>query len=83
MNRDERYRRATVKALSPSPPIPLKATDDALGMKWWNALNDRERKRWMQIAGNTGRAVDAWEAFKRAGHREPELPAVSRSSHYS
>jgi hypothetical protein len=72
----ERSRRAAILAVAP-------LHDDALGMKWWNALDDRERKRWMQIAGNTGRAKDAWEAFKRASPDDNSLPAVSRASHLS
>jgi hypothetical protein len=40
--------------------------DDELGMAWWNALTKQERATWSAIAGNTGRAKDAWEAFKRA-----------------
>jgi hypothetical protein len=48
-------------------------TDDALGMAWWNALTERERAKWSQAAGNTGRAKDAWEAFKRSG-LSPEQP---------
>jgi hypothetical protein len=36
----------------------------AAGMIWWNALNDKERKHWMERAGNTGCAFDAWRAFK-------------------
>jgi hypothetical protein len=38
-------------------------TDDELGMAWWNALAEPERKRWAKLAG-TGRAKDAWEMFK-------------------
>jgi hypothetical protein len=38
--------------------------DDELGIAWWNNLTERERARWSEIAGNTGRAKDAWEAFK-------------------
>jgi hypothetical protein len=41
--------------------------DDEMGMLWWNALTENERAKWSQAAGNTGRAKDAWEAFKRAG----------------
>ncbi|WLA80257.1 hypothetical protein [Bradyrhizobium elkanii] len=37
--------------------------DDAAGMIWWNALDKAQRKHWMEVAGNTGRAVDAWRAF--------------------
>jgi hypothetical protein len=35
----------------------------AMGMIWWNALDDKQRKHWMERAGNTGRAIDAWRAF--------------------
>jgi hypothetical protein len=42
------------------------ATDDLMGVAWWNRLSDRERKHWMHEAGDTGRAVDAWRTFKRA-----------------
>jgi hypothetical protein len=40
--------------------------DDEAGIAWWNALTERERAKWSAAAGNTGRAIDAWEAFKRA-----------------
>jgi hypothetical protein len=40
--------------------------DDEAGMAWWNALTEQERANWSAIAGDTGRAKDAWEAFKRA-----------------
>jgi hypothetical protein len=43
--------------------------DDAFEMAWWNGLSERERARWSREAGNTGRAKDAWEAFKHS--REP------------
>ena len=39
--------------------------DDEAGMAWWNALTEQERAKWSAIAGDTGRAKDAWEAFKR------------------
>jgi hypothetical protein len=39
--------------------------DDELGMIWWNALSERERAYWANLAG-TGRAKDAWELFKQA-----------------
>jgi len=42
----------------------LVAPDDRTGMAWWNALTDAARRFWMQQAGNTGRAVDAWGAYK-------------------
>jgi hypothetical protein len=40
------------------------ATDDELGMAWWNGLSEQERARWAKLVG-TGRAKDAWELFKR------------------
>lgn len=43
-----------------------RAVNDALGMTWWNRLSDTDRKKWMQAAGNTGRAVNAWKAFQSA-----------------
>jgi hypothetical protein len=39
-------------------------TDEAMGIAWWNGVTDQERARWMQAAGNTGVAADAWTAFK-------------------
>ena len=44
----------------------ISLTDDNLGILWWNSLSDSERVRWSKAAGNTGRAKDAWEAFKAA-----------------
>lgn len=43
--------------------------DAEAGLRWWNALTEQERKYWMERAGNTGVAADAWEAFK---HQTPE-----------
>jgi hypothetical protein len=40
--------------------------DAVAGMAWWNALTPGERVYWMDAAGNTGIAADAWAAFKRA-----------------
>lgn len=37
--------------------------DDQRGMIWWNSLSDEGRKKWVQPSG---RAVDAWMAFKLA-----------------
>ena len=45
--------------------------DNAAGMFWWYGLSDQERARWMREAGDTGRAKDAWEAFKRITARAP------------
>lgn len=42
------------------------ATDDEVGMAWWNAMSDFGREFWMEKAGNTGVAKDAWEKFKEA-----------------
>jgi hypothetical protein len=42
-----------------------RANDEA-GMKWWNNLSDQERRHWMHEAGDTGRAVDAWNAYQKA-----------------
>lgn len=39
------------------------------GCEWWNSLSDQNRRFWMAEAGNTGRASDAWEIFKKV-HRE-------------
>jgi hypothetical protein len=41
-------------------------TDGETGMNWWNSLTEDERRNWMAVAGDTGRAEDAWEAFKRS-----------------
>jgi hypothetical protein len=43
----------------------MASADDDLGMAWWNGLSERERAKWSREAGNTGRAMDAWEAFNR------------------
>lgn len=40
--------------------------DETAGMAWWNGLTDQERADWMERAGNTGVAADAWAAYKRA-----------------
>jgi len=45
--------------------------DDEAGMAWWNALTEQERAKWSAIAGDTGRAKDAWEAFKRSARMSP------------
>ena len=43
---------------------PMK--DEAAGMKWWNSSTLEERRRWMRVAGDTGRVSDAWNAYKQA-----------------
>jgi hypothetical protein len=40
------------------------SADAIAGMLWWNSLTPAERVYWMDVAGNTGVAADAWEAFK-------------------
>lgn len=40
--------------------------DELAGIAWWNALDEAARRHWMQRAGNTGRAADAWATCKRA-----------------
>jgi hypothetical protein len=54
-------------------------SDDQLDMTWWNGLTKQERAKWSTIAGNTGRAKDAWEAFKRAREADDQLPAAGPS----
>jgi hypothetical protein len=56
-----------MRAAIEAPLNPL--SDDERGVAWWNALTARQRKRWMRLAGDTGRARDAWETFKRNGER--------------
>ena len=46
--------------------------DDELGIAWWNRLSGQERARWSRAAGNTGRAKDAWEEFKRISGDQQE-----------
>jgi hypothetical protein len=60
--------RSTARTAAPKP-----STDDQIGMEWWNSLSEKDRRRWMRLAGDTGRAVDAWRAFKGAQLSEREL----------
>jgi hypothetical protein len=63
-----------VKATRVHSTPPTNAPEDVeAGMAWWNALTKQERAKWSAIAGNTGRAKDAWEAFKRASMSGSEL----------
>jgi hypothetical protein len=39
--------------------------DERDGMTWWNGLEETARGFWAKKAGNTGRAADAWAAYKR------------------
>lgn len=43
---------------------PLPTEDEKLGMAWWNALSEKERRHWLDIACSA-KASDAWAAFKR------------------
>ena len=85
MTKEQRRRLAAIRAIA---PLATKEREpDELGMVWWNSLTEQDRRKWSRLAGNTGRAKDAWEAFK-AGDRDGEtrlenLPQVSRASHYS
>jgi hypothetical protein len=54
------------------------ATDDELGMAWWNALSERERAHWAKAAG-TRRAKDAWELFK--GRDKPTVDEPLADAH--
>lgn len=42
-----------------------KRSDDLRGIDWWNALDERLRRRWLDYA-DSARPVDAWRAYKRA-----------------
>lgn len=46
------------------------SVDDLTGMAWWNGLTQKDRRHWMRLAGDTGRAIDAWRAFKSATGRD-------------
>jgi hypothetical protein len=39
-----------------------------IGIAWWNSLSEREREKWMRLAGDTGVAADAWAAFQASQH---------------
>lgn len=41
-----------------------KRDDSAVGMAWWNAMDDDDRRFWM-AASMGASASDAWEYFKR------------------
>lgn len=40
--------------------------DESAGIAWWNSATEEDRRFWMHRAGDTGRAVDAWNAYKQA-----------------
>jgi hypothetical protein len=56
-----------------NPPDQPMTPDDELGTAWWNSLTKQERAKWSDVYGNTGRAVDAWPAFKR-GSKDQSPP---------
>jgi hypothetical protein len=47
-------------------------TDETMGMAWWNGLTEPERAQWMQVAGDTDVAADAWAAFKEDCTNSPQ-----------
>lgn len=53
-------------------------SDEAMGIAWWNSLDAQERMRWMEAAGNTGVAADAWAAFKKNVDAEIQQVGVDR-----
>lgn len=56
--------------LTNRPDGSVSIEPDALaGLAWWDAITDGERVYWMDRAGNSGVATDAWAAFKRS--RDP------------
>ena len=58
---------ARVRAKQATKPkhSPLPGQDDeSMGVYWWNGLTDDERIHWMNRAGNTGVAADAWRDLK-------------------
>ncbi|WP_413168805.1 hypothetical protein [Burkholderia latens] len=42
--------------------------DERAGMDWWNGLSEGERLEWL-LRSRGDRAVDAWEAYKRAAQQ--------------
>lgn len=51
-------------AQRPTSVSEAPTADEAMGIAWWNGLDDAQRKDWMARAGNTGIAADAWAVFK-------------------
>lgn len=43
------------------------SADELAGIAWWNALGERERERWLELAGERGDAsvATAWAEYKR------------------
>lgn len=74
--RDRISRHAAFVAVAPTSlkgRRPMTTDDDELGQEWWNNLTPEQRRYWMRRAGDKGRVVDAWRAFKFS-QREPDLP---------
>jgi hypothetical protein len=66
------------RTASKSNPTDQPTTrDDEFGMAWWNNLTERERGHWASLA-STGRAVDAWDAFKRGTDQTPPIDQARR-----
>jgi hypothetical protein len=51
--------------------------DELAGIDWWNAMEVEGREYWMEQAGNSGRAADAWAIFKRERDKPLEWPDVN------
>jgi hypothetical protein len=85
MTRRQRERISRHAAFAALAPTSLKGIqrmttdDDAMGMAWWNNLTPKERREWMRRAGDTGRAVDAWEAFKKGDADLPRCRPMGQS----
>lgn len=47
-----------------SDPVPT--DDERAGMEWWNSLDKRMRRYWLERA-NSALPTKAWETFKRQG----------------
>jgi len=39
--------------------------DEQAGMDWWNRISENLRAKWLTVL-HSGRAVDAWEAYKQS-----------------
>jgi hypothetical protein len=59
--------------------LGVQRSDDELGISWWNALAEKERRNWMRKAGDTGVARDAWLAFKAERQARPDRPDHDRN----
>lgn len=53
-----------VEAIDHDNTHPGNDNDASMGMAWWNALDETERRHWLGVAG-TAVVADAWAAWKR------------------